>query len=394
MNSHPVLLVLAIAVLAPLLAEIPVGFRLPALVLEMVLGIVVGPHVLGWATDEGLLGWLGGTLGLAALFLMAGMELDLERVRGRPLSLATRGWFLSLVLAVAAAGLLHGLPFVHAPLMIALALPTTALGVVLPILRDEHEMESAFGRMVLAAGAAGEFLPVIVMSLVLTGTHSGWIEIGLMLGFVAIALAAALVALSTHPPRLVALLGRTLESSSQLPVRIAVLLVTAFVVLSESLGFEVVPGAFAAGMVVGLATRGPEGRPLRAKVEAVCFGFLVPFFFVASGIRFDLKALLNGATPLLLVPVFLALLLLIRGVPVLLYRSDLAKNERLPFALYSATTLPIVVAIAEIGVRTKRLGTDMSAALVGAAMLSVLVFPALAGKLRSRACAAHKSVSA
>src|SRR5271165_4914152 len=131
MNGHPVLIVLAIAVAAPLLAEIPVGVRLPVVVLEMVLGIIVGPQVLGLATAEGLLGWLGVELGLAALFFMAGMELGFERVRGRPLTLAIRGWVLSLILGLGAAALLYVLPIVHSPMMVGLALSTTALGTLL-----------------------------------------------------------------------------------------------------------------------------------------------------------------------------------------------------------------------------------------------------------------------
>jgi Kef-type K+ transport system membrane component KefB len=263
-------LVLAIAVAAPLLAEIPMGVRLPALVLEMMLGIVVGPHVLGLASADTLLEWIGGRLGLAALFFMAGMELDLGRVRGRPLSLAARGWVLSLALGLAAAGLLYVLPLLHAPMMVALALTTTALGVLLPILRDAEILDTELGRLVLAAGAVGEFGPIVVMSLVLTREHSSIVEIGLMLAFVAIALGAALVALGARPPGILALLTRTMESSSQLPVRISLLLLAALVVLSEQFGFETVPGAFAAGMVVGLATRGADGKPLRTKIEAVC----------------------------------------------------------------------------------------------------------------------------
>ncbi|MGO9767536.1 MAG: cation:proton antiporter [Myxococcaceae bacterium] len=383
MESYPALLVLTISVIAPLLAEIPIGIRLPALVLEILLGIVVGPHVLGLARMTPLLGWLGGTLGLGAVFFMAGLELDLEKVRGRPLSLAGRGWVLSIALGLGAAGLLHVMRPVHAPMMLALALATTAMGVLTPILRDEGQLDTDFGRFVLGAGALGEFGPIVVMSLVLTGTYSSWVEIALMVLFVGLAVAAALVALGTRPPRVVGLLTRLMESSSQLPVRVSLLLLAAFSVLSEKFGFEAVPGAFAAGMVVGLATRGPSGKPLRAKIEAVCFGFLVPFFYVTTGLKFDLSALLQSATTMLLVPAFLVLLLVVRGAPVVFYRRVLPNREQLPFALLSATALPLVVAIAELGVRSGQMRTDIAAALVGAAMLSVLLFPAIAGSLRS-----------
>ena len=249
LNNHPLLLVMAIAVAATLLAEIPIGFRLPVGVLEMVLGIVIGPYVLGLAKAEGLLLWMGGRLGLAALFFAAGIELDLERVRGRPIALAVRGWVLSLVLGLSAAAILYVLPLVHAPMMVTLALTTTTMGTILPILRDTGEIETNFGRLVLAAGAVGEFGPIVVMSLLLTGDHSEWLEVALMLAFVGMAFLAAVSALRLRPPKVLALLTRTMHSTSQLPVSLSMLLLAFFVVLSEKFGFEHVLGAFAAGMV-------------------------------------------------------------------------------------------------------------------------------------------------
>ena len=193
---------MAIAVAAPLLAEIPIGVRLPVVILEMVLGIIIGPQVLGLAKAEGLLAWVG-TLGLSALFFSAGMELDLDRVRGRPLSLAVRGWLLSFALGLVAAGILHTVSFIHAPMMLALALCTTAMGTILPILRDAGELETGFGRLILAAGAMGEFGPVVVMSLALTGQHPAWQEVALMLSIVALTFLTAFAALEPTTKRLV-----------------------------------------------------------------------------------------------------------------------------------------------------------------------------------------------
>ena len=204
LSHNPVLLVMAIAVLAPLLAEIPIGFRIPVVVLEMVMGIVVGPYGLGLVKGEGLLAWLGGRLGLAALFFMAGMELDLDRVRGRPLRLAVTGWGISLALGLCAAGVLHILPFIHAPVMAALALTTTSVGTLIPILRDSGHLNTAFGRFVLAAGSMGEFGPIVVVSLLLTSQYGVGIESALMLGFLAITVAAAFLALKSRPPKIVA----------------------------------------------------------------------------------------------------------------------------------------------------------------------------------------------
>lgn len=381
LSAYPVLLVIALAVIAALLAEIPIGVRLPVGILQLALGILVGPHVLGLAKVEGPLAALG-FFGTCALFFMAGMELDLNRVKGRPLSLALGGWLVSLALALVFAALLHFLPFMHLPLFVAIALSTTALGLIMPILRDSGELGTPFGRQVLAAGAVGEFGPVLVMSLVFAHDFSGWQEAGLMLVFAALAVSCALAALGLRPPRLIDFLARSMHSSAQLPVLLAMLLLAGFVVLAQGFGLETVLGAFAAGMVIGLATRGDDGREMRDKIEAITFGFLIPFFYVVSGMRFDLTALLGSVKTLLLVPLFLALMLAARGIPVWLYRADLAPGERLPFVLYTSMGLPILIAVTHVGVDTGRMSTEIAAALVGAGMVSVLLFPALALCLR------------
>lgn len=383
LSAHPVLVVMAIAVVSSLLAEIRVGVRVPVVVWELLFGILIGPHVFAFVRSEGLLDWLG-SLGLAALFFMTGMDLELQKVRERPLSLALGGWAVSLTVALAVAGLLHVLPFVDAPIMVALALTTTSLGTLMPILRDSGKLDSNFGNLVVAAGTLGEFGPIIIVSLVLTHKFGAWQEAALMLAFVAVAFAAAIVALGLRPPKILALLERTMNSSTPLPVCFSLLVLAAFDVLSNRFGLETVLGAFAAGMVVSLASQNEAGKVFRGKMAAISFGFFVPFFFVMSGMNLDLGALLHSGKTMLLVPVFLSLFLLVRGAPVILYRKDLAKNERLPFALYSATGLSMVVAIAAIGVRTGRMPSTVGAAVVGAGLLSVLLFPMIASALLSR----------
>ena len=393
LNSHPVFVVLAIAVVASLLAEIRFGIlRVPVVVWEMLLGILIGPQVLGLVKGGGLLQWLGDTLGLAALFFMAGLDLDLQKVKGRPLSLALRGWVLSLGLALGATVLLHSLPFLRAPMMVALVLTTTAMGTFLPILKDAGHLDTRFGTYVLAAGAVGEFAPVVVVSLVLTHEYGAWQEVALMLAFAAVAFGAALIALGLRPPKVLALLDRSMNSSTQLPIATSMLLLVSFDLLSRKVGLEAVLGSFAAGMVVGLASQGEPGKLFRQKIEALCFGFFVPFFFVVSGINLDLGALLHTTTSMLLVPLFLLLFLVVRGAPVFLYSNEMPKYQRLPFALYSATALPMVVAITNVGVQTGHLRTDLAAALVGAALMSVLLFPALAGALMSKSPPAGRGV--
>ncbi len=185
-----------------LLAEIHLGnFRVPVVVWEMLFGFLIGPQVLGWLKGGGLLQWLGGSLGLSALFFMAGLELDLQKVKGRPLVLALRGWLLSLVLGIVAALFLHSLPFLHTPLIVGLVLTTTAMGTFIPMLRDAGHLDTRFGIYVLAAGAVGEFSPVIVVSLVLTREYGVWQQVALMLGFATLAVGAALIALGLGRPR-------------------------------------------------------------------------------------------------------------------------------------------------------------------------------------------------
>jgi Kef-type K+ transport system membrane component KefB len=380
LSSHPVLIVLAISVTASLLAEFRSRVRVPAVVWQMVLGILVGPYVLDLVRPDVLLDWLG-RVGLLALFFMAGMELDLPKIKGRPLTLGLWSWLLSLVLAFLSAGILHLLFHVRDPIMLALALATTAMGTFLPMLRDEGRLTSSFGSFVVAAGVVGEFGPVIAVSLILTRMFGTWEELALMFGFVVLALLAALIALGLRPPKMLALLKRGMHSSTQLPVGISLLLLAAFDVLSTTIGLESILGAFTAGMVVGLASRDEGSKIFRGKIEAVCFGFVIPFFFVVSGLKLDLHSLVHNPRTMLLVPGFLALLLIVRGAPVFLYRNVLANGERWPFALYSATALPMIVVITSIGVRTGTMRTGTAAALIGAGLLSVLIFPSLASTL-------------
>ena len=256
-----VLLVLLVAVAGPLLAELPVGFRVPAVVLEVVLGIIIGPQVLGLVHFDGIVASMF-AFGMAATLFMAGMELEFERIRGRPLWLAAGGWGISVALGLSVAGVLHA-SSLHDPMMVALALATTALGTLLPILRDADQLDTPFGRLFIAAGTMGELGPIVAMSLLLSKQYTTLQEFGFLMVFLVVVILAAAISLGLRPPRVLALLGRSMHASSQLPVRVTLLLFAAFFVLSERFGFESILGAFAAGLVVGLATQGAEGKAPR-----------------------------------------------------------------------------------------------------------------------------------
>lgn len=386
-TNHPILIVLLISVVAPILAEIPLGVRVPTVVIEMVLGIVVGPHVLRWidrvdpTSPIGLLAQAG----LGFLFFVVGMEIDIARFRGRVLSLGIISWCMSLGLAVFIVGLMYMTSFFRQPALIAIALTTTSTGMLAPIFRDAGELDTNFGKLFLAAATFGEFGPIVVIVLVFTRAFSYPEQAALMLFFIVVAVVMAVAAMRVRPLGVVRPFHRTLHMSNQLPVRICMLLLTFLIVLAGAFGIDAILGAFAAGMVVGLAARGKDGELLREKIDAIAFGYFVPFFFITSGMRIDLDALRTSYIGMALTPLFLLLFLVVRGVPVfLLYRNELAREEKWPFALYLATALPLVVAITDIGVQTRNMRTEVAAALVTAAILSSLIYPTIADLLFAR----------
>ncbi|HXY93100.1 MAG TPA: cation:proton antiporter [Acidimicrobiia bacterium] len=371
-----VALIAAVATIAPLLSEAS-GRKVPSVVLELVAGIIIGPQVLALAVETPTVRSLAG-FGLCFLFFMAGYEIEFAEIRGRPLDLAAIGWLVSLLVAAAVAGVLLVTGFTISELLIALALTTTALGTLLPMLADADILHTRFGAYILAIGGAGEFLPVVAIALFFSG-DSPYEETLLLLLFIALATGAVAMAIRPTPPRVVELLGRTVDSSSQLPIRIAVLLIALLVWVASELGLDVLLGAFAAGVVARLANQGEQAHVIEQKLSGVAFGVFVPIFFVVSGMGLDIDSFRERPLTLLRVPLFLALFLLVRGIPVLLlYRRDVHRSQLFPLALLSATALPIVVAITEIGVDSGHMRPANAAALVGAAILSVLVFPSTA----------------
>ncbi|MGW7308755.1 cation:proton antiporter [Streptomyces sp. NPDC054835] len=385
-SGTTLILIMAIAVLAPLLAYgagrwLPV----PLVIFEILLGIVIGPDVLGWAKPDALIDGLS-QLGLAMLIFLAGYEIEFGKVRGDTLRRSVWAWPAALVLGLGA-GVLLGDGY-DKGVFIGVALTSTALGTVLPVLRDAGDLHGRFGSVVMAFGAVGEFGPIIAMALLLSG-RSPAESTALLAAFAALTAGAVYWALKPRPPWFSRIIDRTLHSSGQFAVRFVFLLLALMLGASTALGLDVLLGAFAAGLITRLVLTGaaPESGPqVLEKVEAVGFGFLVPVFFVVTGIEFDLDSLLAGGRTLLLLPLFLVLFLVVRGGPVaLLAPRDLARPDRGALVLYSSTALPLVVAITTIGVDDEALTAGEAAALVGAGMVSVLVFPLLALKLRARA---------
>jgi Kef-type K+ transport system membrane component KefB len=321
------------------------------------------------------------------LFFFAGYEIDVDRIKGRSLELALLGWGLSLVIAYGVGGLLEAAGIVLSLLYSGSATATTAIGTLIPILRDRGELRTQFGSYILGAGAVGEFGPILLVTLILSTTHPLH-EAVILLAFVVMAVLLALVAVRSMfkgwP-----LLERTFETSSQLAVRFAVVLVFGLVALASELGLDLLLGGFVAGLITRQALQGREVTVFESKLTAIGYGFFIPFFFITSGMKFDLDTLLSSAGAMLKVPLFLGMFLIVRGVPALvLYRRILNARDRMALALLCATELPLVVAITTLAVATGHMHSSTSAALVGAAMISTLVFPLLALRLRRPAPAA------
>jgi Kef-type K+ transport system membrane component KefB len=369
-------LIAAAAVLAPIISEQTRGLRVPSVVIELGLGILIGPDVLKLTHSNEVISTLS-DIGLTFLMFLAGFELDLNRVKGQPLRLASLGWLLSLALALGFAFALVSTGLALDTLIVGLSLTTTALGTLLPVLGDAGVLKTQFGPYMLGIGSVGEFGPIVVVAILLTHKDPVVSSV-LLVCFVAIATATALLATRVHPPKLVSLLRRHLDTSAQLPVRVAVLLVLLLVYLASELGLDVLLGAFAAGIVVRLFTAGEDSKVIESKLTAIGFGFLIPIFFIVSGTRFDLHIFLARPSTLLRLLLFLGLMLVVRGGPaLLLYRRVLPRVQRLPLALFSATGLPLIVVITAIGTAEGRIRPENAAALVGAGMVSVLLFPAM-----------------
>jgi Kef-type K+ transport system membrane component KefB len=385
--SHPGALVLitAAAVLAPLLGEVAARrIRIPLVIFEIALGIVIGPAVLGWAHTDQVIDTLS-DLGLAMLIFLAGYEIDFAEIRGGTLRRALWAWLVSLTAGIGLGFAVSGGETFKA-FVIGTALTSTALGTVLPILRDHGDLHGRFGTVMSAFGAVGEFGPVVAIALLLSGRKPGE-SAALLIAFAVITAGAVFWALRPRRPWFSRLIGTTLHSSGQFAVRFVMLLLAGMLSLAEAFGLDILLGAFAAGILTRLVLHSASpahSAEVVSRVEALGFGFLVPLFYIVTGIEFDLPALLHGGRSLILVPVFLLLFLLVRGGPVhLLAPRDLPPRDRTALTLFASTCLPLVVAITTIGLDQKVLGTNEAAALVGAAMISVLVLPLLAMRHRA-----------
>jgi Kef-type K+ transport system membrane component KefB len=358
------------------------GLLVPSVVIELVLGVLIGPQVAGLEVTAFISFF--SALGLGMLFFFAGYEIDLKRIAGTPLRLATLGWGLSLVLAYSIAGALAAAGVVLSFLYTGSALATTAIGTLIPILGDSGALKTRFGTYLLGAGAVGELGPILLLTLFLS-SGGALHNAAILIGFIALAVLVAVLVVRSSG-RAVELFERTIEKSSQLAVRWIVVLVFALAYLAYELGLDLLLGGFAAGLITRQLLKEREVAGFDSKLTAVAFGVFVPFFFVVSGMRLDVDAMFSSVSGVLKIVLFFALFLVVRGTPaLLLYRGELESRDRLALALFTSTQLPLVLAITTLAQETGHMRASTAASLVGAAVLSTLVYPILGLRVREPA---------
>jgi Kef-type K+ transport system membrane component KefB len=383
-SFNGVAIVAAVALGTPLALGLVPKLRLPAIVLEILLGIAIGPQVLGWVSIDTPIQVLS-LLGLAFLLLLAGLEVEYDHLRGRLLRLATLGYAISFGIALAIGLGLDTGGLVKSPLLVAILLSATSLGIVIPVLKDAAQVSTQFGQLVVAGASIAEIATIVLLSLFFS-EETGSIGVRLVLlglfGLFVVAVGVAVIG-AEHSMRLSAALLRLQDTTAEIRIRAAFLLLAVFVVLAEELGLEAILGAFFAGAIIKLVDRdrAMTHPQFRLKLEAVGYGVFVPFFFVATGVSLDLEALFASGETIARVPIFLGALLVARGLPAFVYRPLATRTQMAAAALLQATSLSFLVVAGEIGVQLDLIRPATYAALVAAGLLSVMLFPLSALRL-------------
>jgi len=376
--------VMVIALIIPLLASlVPKAVRVPAVVLEILAGIVFGPSGLGWVHIDAPVQVLF-LLGFSSLLFFAGLDVDVHRLRGTILRFALLGYLVSLVLGVAAGYGVAGVDWVKSPLLIGIALAATTSGTVVALLEDSGHVADDLGQAILAACAVAEFGAVLLLSLAFptTGGSIGD-RVILFAGFgVLVVIVVLAVRFAGASQRLRGMLARLQDTTAEIRVRATMVLMVGFAALAEKFGLESILGAFLAGAVIGIVDRDGSTHPrFRVKLAAIGNGFLIPVFFVTAGLRLNVRELFDSPSAVLRLFVFLIALLVVRGLPALLYRRRFGGRRAAAIGLLQATTLSVIVGATQIGVQTGLISSVNAVALTCAAVLSVLFFPPVAVRL-------------
>ena len=387
LSFNSLLIVAAIAVLVPVVLGLLPRLPVPGAVLMVLGGIVLGPSVLNWARIDAPVDVLS-DLGLGMLLFLAGLETDVDRLRSPLTRLAGIAFGLSAALAVLCA-VLFWLPGPETqPVLLAIIFMSTSAGLLLPMLKDTGEVSTEFGHLIMTAGAVAELVPILLLSLLFSADSETPADksVSLVVFLALLVLIGLAVSGVRRLHRLDQMLDRLERRSGQLRLRAALTLALGCGLLAYRFGFASILGSFAAGLLVRIveSSRGEPNKDFLIKLDGIGFGFLIPIFFVSTGLSFQLKGLERQPGALAEVPLFLLALLVARGVPALLYVRAVGRRRAAAGGLLQATSLTFVIVATVIGQQTGKLSAATSASLVAAGLLSAALFPAAAGWLLAR----------
>jgi Kef-type K+ transport system membrane component KefB len=390
------LVIAGVAVVVPLFIGLVPGLKVPAVVLEILGGVLVGPDVLGWVHLDVAVR-VTSDLGLGFLLFLAGFEIDLRLFDRRLMSIVGQAFVLSALLALMVGYGLQAAGQIRDGLLVGITLMATSLGILVPILKDVDQTETFFGRLIMGAGSVAELAPLVLLSVFFSANSTNpSVELGLLAGFVAF---TAAVVVATQRLRVFRPLREAVQrlenTSSQLRVRLAITLALAFAVVAEHFGLATILGAFLAGVIVRRTDESDESHEVfKGKLEAIGFGFLIPIFFVSTGVGLDVSSLFKSTRAILDVPIFLLALLLVRGLPALLYMRFVGRTLSVASGFMQATSLTFIVVATTIGVQTNHQRASTAAALVVAGLLSVIIYPPVALLLMGKAIGPRPSSTA
>ncbi|MFB9619904.1 cation:proton antiporter [Brooklawnia cerclae] len=352
---------------------------LPAV--EIMLGLLAGPAVIGLVQADALLDVLS-NLGGAVLFLIAGTEVDVRAIAGRPGTRALGAWGLTFVVLLVAGTVLTG---ADTGVVLAIALSSTAVGMLLPILKDAGDLDTPFGTAVVANGAVGEFLPLVGLSLLVSERPIG-ASAAVLVVFAAVAALMLWVAVRSRHDRLHAFIHQTQHTSSQFAIRLVFLILGALVAIDLFLGLDMLLGSFVTGLILRALLAGAPAQDaalIESKLQGLGFGLLVPVFFISAGLRFDLGAMLADPILFAVASAAAVVLFVLRGLPGMVTApSGASRRTRLALGAYTGTALPIIVATTSQALDQSRITSGLAAALVGGGLLSVIIGPVAGAMLR------------
>ncbi|MDO4910554.1 MAG: cation:proton antiporter [Corynebacterium sp.] len=376
-----VMVICIASLLSPLLSYVT-RWRVPGVVFMLILGVIIGPEVLGWAHTGTSVGLLR-ELGMGMLFLLAGWEIDPDTLRGRQSKAAIVTWACSMIVGIGGSLIVFQGINVMTAVVLGVAVSSTALGTLLPIVKGAGLMEHPIGRGVMVHGAIGELAPIFTMALVLS-TRATWLTLVILLLFFVAALVIALVpkTLKFVAPWISRAVRDGASHTSQTIMRAVFVLLTVLMAMASIFELDVVLGAFAAGIILRALVPQLARRTVEARLDVLGYSLLIPVFFITSGMAIHVEAVISK--PLILIIAVIGIGIA-RGLPIFLAertgRTDsgvVGLRDQVQLSLYSATGLPIIVAVTELAVQRELIDESSAALLVSAGACTVLIFPLLA----------------